>query len=515
MTNVTERNTKSAFDETCLEGSIRVKIDQIKKIYSSDQIPWVVGYSGGKDSTAVFQLVWLALSEMTAEERFKPVHVISTDTLVENPVVSAWVLKSLKRMEAAASKQGLPIYAHSLTPEVKNTFWVNLIGKGYPAPRPKFRWCTERMKIKPVDTFIGDVVKQKGEAILVLGTRRAESSVRAAVMKKYEKQRTRQWLSPHTSLPNAFVYAPIEEWQNDDVWEFLGTYENPWGHSNGELVSMYRDATEDRECPLVHDKSTPSCGSSRFGCWTCTMVEEDKSMKAMITNDAEKAWMQPLLEFRNELDEHDHDKRDFRRMSGHVQLFTEAGEDGETRAIPGPYTQASRADWLRKLLRAQQQVRTTKGAPKEAQELELITFPELHAIRKIWVVDKHEVEDLVPKIYLEETGLEFPAQELDESQPFGLAEMEILKEACDGDSLHFELVRELLDIERRFRSMSKRSNLFDRIDDAFKKGFYDSADDATERAAGRRERKAKVASDVEGLSSGVGSSGEELQEVAV
>jgi len=510
-----DQTSKSAFLDLGYRASIEQKLDQIKELYVSDQIPWVVGYSGGKDSTAVLQLVWQALSTMTPEERFKHVYVISTDTLVENPAVSAWVRKSLERVDASASSQGLPISAHCLTPEVKNTFWVNLIGKGYPAPRPKFRWCTERMKIKPVDAFIGDVVKQNGEAILVLGTRRAESSVRSAVMKRHAKQRKREWLSPHTSLPNAFVYSPIEDWQNDDVWRFLGSDFNPWGNSNGGLLDLYQSATEDRECPLVHDTSTQSCGSSRFGCWTCTMVDEDKSMKAMVTNDEEKAWMQPLLDFRNELDEHDHDKRDFRRMSGHVQLFTEVGENGETRAIPGPYTQASRADWLRKLLKAQQKVRTAKGAPKEALELELITLPELHAIRKIWVVDKHEVEDLLPTIYLEETGTKFPTQELDESQPFGLTEMELLKEACDGDSLHFELVRELLDIERQYRTMSKRANLFDRIDKAFKKGFYESADDAKERAADRRKRKAKIASDAERMKVDREDSGDELKEVAV
>ena len=113
------------------------------------KIPWVVGYSGGKDSSAVLQLIWLAIRDLPPENRRKPIHVISTDTLVEQPVVAAWVEASHKKMSEAAQEQDMPITPHKLTPDIKDTFWVNLIGKGYPAPRKLFRWCTNRMKIKP------------------------------------------------------------------------------------------------------------------------------------------------------------------------------------------------------------------------------------------------------------------------------------------------------------------------------------------------------------------------------
>jgi DNA sulfur modification protein DndC len=66
-----------------------------------------------------------------------------------------------------------------LTPEVTDSFWVNMIGRGYPAPHSKFRWCTERMKIKPADKFILSKVAKHGEVVLILGQRRAESATRA------------------------------------------------------------------------------------------------------------------------------------------------------------------------------------------------------------------------------------------------------------------------------------------------------------------------------------------------
>ncbi len=233
-------------------------------------------------------------------------------------------------MSTAASEQGLPIVPHKLTPEVENTFWVNLIGKGYPAPRNKFRWCTERLKIMPSNKFIRDVVRSNGEAILVLGTRKAESQRRAITMSKHESKRVRERLAPNASLANSLVYTPIEDWNNDDVWLFLMQVKNPWGHDNKSLLGMYQGATEGGECPLVVDTTTPSCGTSRFGCWVCTLVDKDRSMEAMIKNDEEKVWMTPLLELRNELDNpDDRGLRDFRRMNGHVQLFHD-------RTIPGP-----------------------------------------------------------------------------------------------------------------------------------------------------------------------------------
>ena len=375
----------------------------------------------------------------------------------------------------------MPIYPHKLTPDIQNTFWVNLIGRGYPAPRPKFRWCTERMKIKPADEFISRVVKQNGEAIVVLGTRKAESSVRAARMNANDEGRIREHLSAHSSLPNAFIYSPIADWTNDDVWLFLLQVKNPWGHDNKALLNMYQGASPDAECPVVLDTSTPSCGDSRFGCWVCTLVEKDKSMSAMIQNDEEKEWMAPLLELRNALDEPDHDKRDFRRMSGHVQLFNKGDK-----AIPGPYTQATREDWLRRLLAAQEIVRNHPKAPLEVRGIELITPEELQEIRRIWVVEKYEVEDRVPDLYQEVTGRPFPTQKLDDAQPFGPDEMALLKRVTDGDQMRFELVRELLEVQRSYRTSARRAKLFDRLEDAFKRGFYEHAEDATQRAARRR-----------------------------
>jgi DNA sulfur modification protein DndC len=478
-----KKTRQSAFNEVGFKEAVRTLIEEIKELYLADQIPWVVGYSGGKDSTATLQLVWLALSELEPEKRWKPVHVISTDTLVENPVVASWVTRSLQTMNRTAEEQGLPIRAHRLTPNVTDTFWVNLIGRGYPAPRPKFRWCTDRLKINPSNAFITNVVRKNGEAILILGTRKAESAARSRNMAKYERLRVRERLSPNAnaSLPNCLIFSPIEDWSNDDVWLFLMQVENPWGYDNKDLLTMYQGASPDGECPLVVDTTTPSCGDSRFGCWVCTLVDKDKSMQAMIQNDEEKEWMLPLLQLRNELDvQDDRHLRDFRRMRGNVQLFHD-------RPIHGPYVQSAREQWLRRVLEAQSWVR--RNGPENMRDLELITLREMHEIRRIWVVEKHEFEDSLPRIYEEVTGQPFPGGSINDNVAFGADELELLKQVCGDDQLHFELTRELLDVERRYRTMARRAGIFDTLEQALRRSFYDDEEDAVDRARRRRDTK--------------------------
>ncbi|MFD7077149.1 DNA phosphorothioation system sulfurtransferase DndC [Nocardioides sp. NPDC059952] len=484
---------RSAFDDLGFAATVDALVKQTQQLYLADGVPWVVGYSGGKDSTATLQLVWLAIKGLEPEQRTKPIHVISTDTLVENPVVAAWVMNSLDVLGKAAQEQELPITPNRLTPAVNDTFWVNLIGRGYPAPGPKFRWCTERLKIKPSNTFIRNMVRAHGEAILVLGTRKAESSARHARMAALESRRVRDLLSPNGTLPNALVYSPVEDWSNDDVWTFLMQTANPWGHSNKELLTMYQSGSEDSECPLVVDTTTPSCGDSRFGCWTCTLVDQDKSMAAMVSNDEEKEWMLPLLELRDQLNTAGREKRDFRRMNGSVQLYTrtERTADGKQEqvelTIPGPYTQDARAEWLTSLLKAQAWIR--QNGPDYVKSLELITPAELEEVRRIWVVDKHEFEDRLPAIYEEALGEPYPGGPLDEHLPLGADMIDALREVA-GDALHFELVRELLDIEQRHRAQVRRAGLFDSLGKALRKGFYDDENDALDRARSRKNPRA-------------------------
>lgn len=492
---ISANNRISAFKENGYRNSLEQLKAEIIELYMLDEVPWIVGYSGGKDSTATLQLIWNALSTVPEERRHKPIHVISTDTLVENPIVSSWVRTSLRTMEEAATFQKLPIRPQLLYPRVEDSFWVNLIGRGYPAPRPKFRWCTDRLKIRPSNQFIMDRVADNGQAILCLGVRSEESAARAKVLARHSKYRVRDRLSPSSSLAGCQVYSPVETWTSDDIWFYLNNEKNPWGASNKDLMGMYAGATADGECPLVVDTSTPSCGDSRFGCWVCTLVEKDKSMTAMIQNDSDKEWMMPLLDLRNALDfrtngeggesSSDHHLRDFRRMSGAVNLMA----DGNP--VPGPYTQAARGNWLTRLLQAQRHIQ--QHGPTDVAALELITVPELQEIRRIWVAEKHELEDWLPQIYLACLGEAYPGGALDDNFLIGQGELDQLAAICQNDRLHYELTRELLSLTQQQRLSGRRAGLYEQIERAFRRHFYDDRDDAVARARQRAHEKASRA----------------------
>ncbi|MCM1187982.1 MAG: DNA phosphorothioation system sulfurtransferase DndC [bacterium] len=448
----------------------------IQNLYLADDIPWMIGYSGGKDSTAAVQLVWMAIEKLSENERNKVIHVMNTDTLVESPVVSKWVEKSIEKMKTEADYKKLPFVPVRLLPDYNNTFWVNLLGRGYPFPRMKYRWCTDRLKIQPVNSFIRSKIAEHGEIILVLGTRKQESLRRNRTMTNLEKRRVRELLSPNPTLANELVFSPMEDWSDDDVWAFLMQYKNPWGYSNMDLLTMYRGATADNECPLQIEKNAPSCGKSRFGCWVCTMVEKDKSMEAMIANDQEKEWMTPLLEFRNEFgnEDGDRERRSFRRMKGNLQ-----GNYGKL--FHGPYRKDVREQWLERLLRIQNDINI--NGPDEFRDLELIQIPELRAIRRIWVYDKHEFDDSLPKIYERVFEKSFDDPEWIHNDNFGEAEWRILENICHemypDEELAFEMMFTLIDLENQAVGVSQRKDILNSINDTISRNFYKDEDDAT------------------------------------
>ena len=313
---------------------------EIQNVYLGDSRPWILGFSGGKDSTCMIQIVWSALTKLPKSQLTKKIYVISSDTLVESPKIVETVTDSLEKMETAAKKSSLPLETNLVRPVLNDTFWVCMIGKGYPAPSNTFRWCTDRLKIKSANRFIEERVSEHGEIVMVLGSRKAESSTRAQVIDNHRIKGSP--LSHHNMLPQAFVYAPLRDFTTEDVWNYLlQNTDNQWGTNNRDLLAMYRDANAS-ECPLVIDTSTSSCGNSRFGCWVCTVVEHDKSMESMIDNGED--WMQPLLELRQILkDTQDPEKknqfRNLKHRNGHIIFWND-------RIAYGPY----KFDFCKKIL---------------------------------------------------------------------------------------------------------------------------------------------------------------------
>ena len=274
-------------DEDALEDKLEAAKADLADEYSQDHdFPWIIGFSGGKDSTLVLQLTMEMLLELPPSERKRTVHVVSNDTLVEAPVVADLVDRTLDRISDAVTAMRLPIVVAKTTPKVDQTFWVNLIGRGYPSPSRTFRWCTDRMKIQPTSHYIRSRVSENGKAILLLGVRRQESATRAVSMSRYDNG---ERLNDHNDLKGCKVFRPIVEFSTNEVWTTLLQRRPPWGGSHRDLVALYKDG-QGSECPLVLSKDdAPSCGtsSSRFGCWTCTVVVKDRSLAFLLARQNE------------------------------------------------------------------------------------------------------------------------------------------------------------------------------------------------------------------------------------
>ena len=153
--------TNSYFNENTLEELI----DEIRFVYQSDNRPWVIGYSGGKDSTTVVELVYKMLLSLPEEERKKNVYIVSSDTLIENPLIKIYLNKMNEALGKAAKHDGLPMISKMVTPPSNNSFWANVIGRGFPTPRMNgtFRWCTDRLKINPSADYIRRVIQDEGQ----------------------------------------------------------------------------------------------------------------------------------------------------------------------------------------------------------------------------------------------------------------------------------------------------------------------------------------------------------------
>ncbi|HAS8434103.1 DNA phosphorothioation system sulfurtransferase DndC [Vibrio vulnificus] len=460
-------------------------IADVQRVYCADKRPWVIGYSGGKDSSAVMSLVYLALLGLEPKDRQKPVFVVSSDTLVETPVVVNHIKDSLAAIEKGAKRDNLPITCHKVVPKDNQTFWANLLGKGYPAPTRSFRWCTERMKIDPVSDFIKSKVSQFDEVIVVLGSRSQESASRAQVIAKHKIDGSR--LARHTTLANAFIFTPIDTWGVDDVWKILRLchletkqtpygqkniwidkydleWDNPWGGKNLVLWNLYKDSSGQGECPMVIDETTPSCGNSRFGCWTCTVVTKDRAMESLIQNGEQ--WMAPLLEFRNKLamttdPANKEEYRNHKRRTGKVSYqYAKDGEDiaAERKHVPGPYWLKYRRQWLRELLELDKQFKS------EGRDIELITAPELHAIRQEWIHDPNEPDwdDSLPTIFREVYGYDLEWV-YDDNASFGKDDAQLIHELCDDFDIEPEMIMKLIELEVSMEGLSRRSGISNKI----------------------------------------------------
>lgn len=328
--------------------------------------PWIVGFSGGKDSTLLLHLVVECLLTVAPDERSRRVFIVSNDTLVESPVFQTFVDKMLTQLRDNIDALRIPVEVVRTHPLPEESFWVNLLGKGYPAPNRSFRWCTDRMKIRPTSRFIREQVSKSGEAILLLGVRSSESSTRSASIARHSDAAGGR-LSPHSDHKGVWIFSPIKNLTTGEVWCALTNNRPPWGGTYRDVRTLYKNALGG-ECPfVVSNDDAPSCGSNsaRFGCWTCTVVEKDSSIESLIAAGHED--LLPLADFRNRL----------KAVSEDPECRSKVRRNG----LPGlgPLTFDARRTLLEELLAIQNET-----------GMELISPLEVRLVREQWAVDQAE-----------------------------------------------------------------------------------------------------------------------------
>jgi DNA sulfur modification protein DndC len=213
----------------------------------------LVSFSGGKDSTTVLQLVLGAIRD-TGQK----LYIVTADTLMEIPYFQQYVDAVRSRIQNYINRSGINAELITVRPKTEHSFWVSVLGRGYPAASMGFRWCTGRLKIDPITKFTRQVTKGKDFSVFV-GVRSAESPIRARIYKDKNYK------------PNH--YAPILNWTSHEVWEYLLTEPCPWGDDHSEIVKVYRYSSD--EC--VYGEAQGVCvGNARYGCWACPLQSENQ-----------------------------------------------------------------------------------------------------------------------------------------------------------------------------------------------------------------------------------------------
>jgi DNA sulfur modification protein DndC len=341
---------------------LRRTVRTVKDALMDHPEPWIVGFSGGKDSSCVVKIVFQAL--VAAKSRKSSVTVLYCDTGVEIPPIRRFVWQTLTGLAIEAEKAGIPLRCDVATPRLEDRFFFKVIGRGYVPPTNKFRWCTDRLRIRPIQSFI----KELGDdsKIIALGLRRGESNERDRTIARHRTEQP--FYSRQEGSRDTLIYTPILNYSLKDVWHVLANDSAPSCIDGSRLRMLYRYANG--ECPIIRDATATPCAGSRFGCWTCTVVRKDRAMEGLIKSGHHA--LQPLLDFRNWLN-------GFRNDRSARWLTRRNGATG-----PGPFSLEARQTILRRLLAAQRAV-----------GFQLIGSEEVDAIKSEWIKDRTVDSEMV------------------------------------------------------------------------------------------------------------------------
>ena len=365
-----------------------IALSILENYYLHDDRPFCVAYSGGKDSSVILYLTVKMLEKLQSKniKLNKRVLVINSNTLAELPPVLEHLQTSLKQIQSYANQNNLPIEVQEVTPELKNTLNVQLLGVGMPPPSNSLRWCTDKLKVFPIDKKIKEIFPN-GRFISIIGTRRDESFSRDARIEKASVKGTN--LKLNDRYKNASNLMPIELWSTKDVWEYLFKQKNDLVDIDF-LWKLYSDASnkDASECTFVGaggkhiEDGKLGCGVSRFGCWQCYMVrDKDKSLDGLMQSGYENIdlykeyrdwyWKTSQLGWEKTRDVYSH------RHQGQ-EFYNKGGEENSKfgMTMPKGMTLKIRKEAFKRTLKLQSQLNE-----------EIITNDEIIEIQKRWILE--------------------------------------------------------------------------------------------------------------------------------
>lgn len=341
-------------------------VEEMKELYLKDEKPWICSWSAGKDSSSVLELVFQMLLSLPKEKRHKTVHVLMSNTLVETEMMSRFMFKSMEYVNRAAKEFELPIKGKIVSPDLKDRFYYNTLGRGLLviSPKARGRWCSHRLKIKPTMARIRSIIDsspqvgdielsylQDGQismfeedttrVVQLLGTRLDESAARAASIRFHEIRDTK--FSRHSVFTNEVLcYAPLKYFTNDEIWLTLPD-RFAWGIEASEMEVQYGKGFF-LECGLQDGgEEKQACGmGSRSGCVVCPAMglNRDKMLEGLISEGHTQLipmyeWKRQLIEMRNDVRYREFERRQWRKQ--HQKRLASAEEERSQIRLVGDY----------------------------------------------------------------------------------------------------------------------------------------------------------------------------------
>lgn len=329
------------------------------KAYGSEYRHWSIAFSGGKDSTATVTFIhWLiATGQIDAPETLT---VLYADTRQEIPVLNSVAMALLDDISND------DINTKVVLPEIDNRFYVYMLGRGIAPPSNTFRWCTDRIKIKPMLAELEQKHAQHGHKFLqITGVRMGESAARdqrISISCTSNKGECGQgWFQSMGSDAVADTLAPIVHWRTCFVWDWLYLWSNDQfaqkhGYERGHRFEYVGDIA-----------AAYGDGDVRTGCIGCMLASRDVALDNLVQSNPEYI---PLLEIRPVLEQLKHASSRIRKANPER---TKAGNYAQNGQRMGPLTMEARVWGLEQILDIQERAR-----------VDLINREEESRIRELW-----------------------------------------------------------------------------------------------------------------------------------